>query len=194
LPDNEAPRPCRRILLSRFALAAVALTLLAAVTGGCGGTSTTTTTAVARTSSPTTPAAPAGPTKGQFIARADAICARTNAKLKPVQTELAALGRQSDSSVGRVNAARVERRSAAITREGIAQLQALPVPHGDASRVQKIIAALDDLAADIDNIAAATPGNETTAIEAAGQAARTTKATYQGLAQGYGFKVCGSSP
>jgi hypothetical protein len=41
-------------------------------------------------------------------------------------------------------------------------------------------------------MAAATASGEASAIEAAKRAEQTTKATYDGLAQGYGFKVCGA--
>ncbi len=177
--------------LSRIAQATIVLILPVAVVAGCGGTSTSTTIAATRASAPTTPATPAGPTKAQFIVRADAICARTNAKLKPVQGRLAALARGSELTIESAGATAL-RQGGAITREGIAQLQALLVPQGDASTVQKIITALDDEAADIDNMAAATAGGEASAIEAAKRAAQTTKATYQGLAQGYGLKVCGA--
>lgn len=70
----------------------------------------------------------------------------------------------------------------------------LTAPQGDAATVQKIITALDDETADIDNMASATASAEASAIEAAKRAEQTTKATYQGLAQGYGLKVCGAGP
>ncbi len=159
---------------------------------GCGSGSSTTAATVTRASSPSTPAAAIAPTKAQFIVRADAICARTNAKLKPVQQRLTALARESESAVETGGSAAL-RQGAKITREGIAQLQALTVPTGDAATVQKIITALDDEAADIDNMASATASGEAGAIEAAKRAEQTTKATYGGLAQGYGFKVCGAS-
>lgn len=172
--------------------AAVAVTLLVVAVTGCGGGSTGTTAAtVTRASSTPAPAVPAAPTKAQFIAHADAICARTNAKLKPVQQHLSALARQSESAIESEGPVAF-RQGAAITREGIAQLQSLPAPTGDVTTVQKIITALDDEAADIDNIAAATAHGEGSAIEAAKRAEQTTKATYQGLAQGYGLKVCGA--
>jgi hypothetical protein len=183
-------RSSRQVPLS--CIAAIAAVLCAAAVAGCGGGSTRTTAAtVTRASSPSTAAVPAAPTKAQFIARADAICARTNAKLKPVQQHLSALARQSESAI-ESEGPTAFRQGAAITREGIAQLQALSVPTGDVATVQKIITALDDEAADIDNIAAATAHGEGSAIEAAKRAEQTTKATYQGLAQGYGLKVCGA--
>lgn len=169
-----------------------AVLLCVAALAGCGGGSTnTTTTTDTRASSSAALAVPATPTKAQFIARADTICARTNAKLKPVQQRLAALARASESTV-EAKGSSVLREGAAITREGIAQLQALTVPQGDAPTVRKIVTALDDEAADIDNMASATASGEASAIEAAKRAEQTTKATYDGLAQGYGFKVCGA--
>lgn len=181
-------RSSRQVPLS--CIAVVAVVLCAAAVAGCGGGSTRTTAGtVTRVSSPSTPTAPAAPTKAQFVARADAICARTNAKLKPVQGRLAAV----ENVVGSKEGAAALRQGATITREGIAQLQALAVPQGDAATVQKIITALDDEAADIDNMAAAAAGGEASAIEAAKRAEQTTKAAYQGLAQGYGLKVCGAS-
>jgi hypothetical protein len=139
---------------------------------------------------------PAAPTKAQFIARADAICARTDAKLKPAQKRLKALPGESASESAAYaalrSAAAALRQGATITREGIAQLQALTVPQGDASTVQKIVTALDDEAADIDNMASATASGEASAIDAAKRAEQITKATYGGLAQGYGLKVCGA--
>jgi hypothetical protein len=174
-------------------LSCIAVVLCAAAVAGCGSGQTGTTAAtLTRASSTPAPAVPATPTKAQFIAHADAICARTNAKLKPVQQHLSALARQSESAIESDGPAAF-RQGAAITREGIAQLQALPTPTGDAATVQKIITALDDEAADIDNIAAATAHGEDSAIEAAKRAEQTTKATYDGLAQGYGLKVCGAS-
>ncbi len=169
-------------------IVAAALLYLAAL-AGCGGGSTSTTAAtVTRVPSPSTSAVPAAPTKAQFIARADAICARTDAKLKPAKKRLGAV----ENVVGSKEGAAALRQAASITREGIAQLQALTVPQGDAATVQKVITALDDEAADIDNMASAAAAGEASAIEAAKQAMQTTKATYDGLAQGYGFKVCGA--
>jgi hypothetical protein len=174
-------RSSRQLSLSCVAVIA-AMLLVVAITG-CGGGSTSTTAA-------TVPAAPA---KAQFIARADAICARTNAKLKPVQQRLAALARESESTVETGESAAL-RQGATITREGIAQLQALTVPPSDAATVKKIITALDDEAADIDTMASATASGEASAIEAAKRAEQTTKATYGGLAQGYGLNICGAGP
>ncbi len=137
-------------------------------------------------------AAASPPTKAQFVARADAICARSNAKIKPVQQQVEVLSHGSESKI-EAEAPSALRHAGALTREGIARLEALPVPTGDAPTVHKILNALNDEAADIDNIASAIGSGDSTAVEAAKQAGERSKATYRGLAQGYGLKVCGAS-
>jgi hypothetical protein len=179
-------RSRRRIQVPCAAVAAASLLALS----GCGSGSSKATTGAAPAPKP---AANAATTRPQFIARADAICAQVNVRFKPVEQRLEALARGSESAL-RSEGPAVIRQGAKITREGIAQLQALPVPSGDAPTVGKIITALNNEAADIDNIAAATANGEASGIEAAKKAEQTTKATYRGLAQGYGLKVCGARP
>jgi hypothetical protein len=177
---------CRMIPLGFVAAAAAALAV-----AGCGSGSAATTTTVAAPALPT--ATSPATSKAQFIARADAICARSKVRLKPVEQRLKGLAHVSESVVI-AEAPAVIRQGAKLTREGIAQLQALPAPPGDAATVAKIITALNNEAADIDNLATATASGEGSAVEAAKTAGQTAKATYRGLAQGYGLKVCGAGP
>jgi hypothetical protein len=155
------------------------------VATGCGGGSSTTTVTTSA------PAAASPPTKAQFVARADVICAQANANIKPVTQHVEAITHGSESEI-EAEAPGALRRAGALTRDGITRLEALPIPTGDAATVRKILDALNDQAADIDNIATAIGSGDASAVEAAKQAAERSKATYRGLAQGYGLKVCGA--
>lgn len=183
----------------RAALAAVAVAV-GLIGGGCGSSDSGTTTH--STSTQQVAARPAAPTRAQYIAQADAVCTRENEQRAPLAREEKALTTQFRAvarSQGE-NTAEAEllpklaplwKREVALYRAGSAQLQALPVPPGDAATIGKIAVAEGDIAADTENVIEAVRQHETLTARTAKEAVQAKVKVRNALEQGYGFQVCG---
>jgi hypothetical protein len=149
----------------------------------CGGSSSHATKTTA-----TTPAQ----SKAAYIAKADAICTQLRAsliELKPQTTAFSALGASSKAfAVG----APLFRRVQALEQTELNGLKALPLPAGDTSQVTAYLQHGAAAVAMTGTIADALARHDTNALKAAEQAGVVAAAATRGLAQGYGFKVCGN--
>jgi len=169
--------------------AGVIAALVACVaTTGCGG-ATSTTAAITHTQGVT--ATSPATTKAEFITAGDAICRSSDAAIKPFKQRIKDLEGQSNASVIKSLPA-ILRQVVASERASLAKLQSLPEPAGEAAAIAKWLTAESESVTDQSNFADALANEEGTAREAAQQAAGKAKALAHGLAQGYGFKICGA--
>lgn len=156
-------------------------------TAGCGGT-TSTTSAITRTQGAT---ATPPTTKAEFIAAGDAICRASDATIEPLKKRIKELEGESNASVAK-SLPPILRQAVASERASLAKLQSLPEPAGESATIAKWLTAESESVTDQSNFADALANEEGTAREAAQQDAEKAKALAHGLAQGYGFKVCGA--
>lgn len=124
-----------------------------------------------------------GPTKAQFISEADAICAAGNAKMRPLRGQLAHLDVRSIAAI---------QKAVAIQQSGAQRMRALPEPAGDSSTLHLMLTSYESADQAGLRLASALakhePQGEAEAIRANNQA----HAYAQGVARGYGFRVCGT--
>jgi hypothetical protein len=167
---------------------AIALCSMMAMAAGCGVATQSTGTHAA-------PHAGSKPTKAQYIAEADAICTRLNKELNSKEkhlNELIRLSRESkEKPESEAPVYREMRNIAGFWRSGASQLRALSIPAGDTAIVGKMEVDRDNIVADWENLVSAAENKDESGVERAKAAARSTEASYRGLEQGYGFKVCG---
>jgi hypothetical protein len=168
-------------------LVALALGLVAV---GCGGGGRPTTT---QTQTVTTQGKGGAPTKAKYIKQADAICQRLHAETRSLSDryrDLAARAFPTDAEIQ--EAADIVRHTADSARKAAQELQALTPPNGDADIInnwlttgESGIPLNEQLADAIENQDAGQMNTLTQQIASANDKA-------DGIAQGYGFKVCGS--
>jgi hypothetical protein len=180
---------------SRTAAAvAVAATI---VISGCGGsTKTVTEHPPASSAGPQTSTNPSeAPTKTQFIKQADAICTSATAALKDQQKAVNAAAdavNTSNTATNRRALAEAMRNAIDVASPMLDKLRALDPPAADRVTISKY---LDGIATQIDllsQFARAVDSNDGSAVTSLSQQLDTERATTKGLAQGYGFKYCGS--
>ncbi len=169
---------------------AVAVCSLVPFVAGCGGASKQA-DAVATTVA-------GSPTRAQYIAQADAICARfkseANYKGEHLKELLKAFHGYLDAQeIAESQIPQEIRKFAAFWRARATQLQALGAPTPDIATIGKMEVDRSNIASDLENFASAARNADRSGIEAAETALRESKAAYYGLEQGYGFKVCGAA-
>jgi hypothetical protein len=178
----------------------LAVLAVTAALSGCGGsgaakTASTTGSTTPGGSTPTTPAGPAGPAKAAYIAQADAVCRGFRSSMTQVQAQTRTVVAQGDTPKGFALAAAVVRRVAALEQAELTRLRALRSPGGpDAPVVATYLDQGGRALAEVGALATAFAKGDKTAIAAAEADGARTAATAKGLAQGYGFKVCGNGP
>ena len=157
-----------------------------AVASGCGGASRSGSSEAARTT--------AGVTKAQYLARADAICTRLNSEANYKGEHVKELlgGHKTVEALAASQVPQEIRKFAAFWRSGSTLLASVPAPAGDDGTLAKMEADRSNIAADLENFASAARNGDGSGIEAAETAIKETTETYDGLEQGYGFKVCGA--
>jgi hypothetical protein len=147
---------------------------------GCGGSSHKTAT--------TTPAQ----SKAAYIAKADAICQQLRTSLTalaPQTKHFTALGASQQAfAVG----APLFRQVQGLEQAELNKLKALPLPAGDSSQVTAYLQHGAAAVALTGTIATAFAHSDRKALTAAEQEGVRAAAATRGLAQGYGFKVCGN--
>jgi hypothetical protein len=166
----------------RRAIALLPLALV--VAAGCGGAGDDSTEVVTATA-PTETTEPL--TKAEYIEQADVICGNFNSQLESLNEEVQGqlTGRDFEAAADTVSEA-VE-----VSRSGIEQLEALPKPAGDETELDK----LDDARQQI--VAVLTSGEDAIREEAFVRIRsllrklQTADQRADGIATGYGFKVCG---
>jgi hypothetical protein len=185
----------------RLAVPAVLLPAIVLIAAGCGGSSGTgtgstadtggngSTATPAETGSTTTPAKTGSITKAEFIKKADAICAEGK---KQVQTEFAAYleknkikkipeGGESKAETEGREAEIIESIALPALQRQVDDIRALGFPAGESGQIEPF---LDAVEGGIEK------GDEDPQALFSGASKVFAKA--DGLAQKYGFKVCGN--
>jgi hypothetical protein len=170
--------------------------LTAALVAGCGSSGTTSVPETATTRPATSvPAAPA-PTKAQFIAKADAICAAGNgshadAEQKKIDAAVRA-DQTNDTPAARDAVATGLEAEVAIANPLLDRLRALTPPTADRVVVSRYLAVMASQINLVDQLSTAIAGDDAATVTTVSQQVTDGKANLNGLAQGYGFKVCGA--
>jgi hypothetical protein len=153
---------------------------------GCGGG--TKTIIQSRTTTQTETGPP--PTKAEFIARADAICDQYGPQRDRLNKQLS----QYTEGVSRTQAnqaAEVLRNTADVLRQEFLAIRQLPEPPADASVIDSYLSSAETTISDVDKLAAAVADYDVTRIKSVSGEMTTDGSKTQGIADGYGFKVCG---
>ena len=168
-------RPIRLI-----ATASLAATLLS----GCGGDDDGGTKTVTQTT-PAPPPAQGDATisKAEYIERGDAICAKYNELTKD-------LGDQKPDTFE--EAAALYTQAIELFRPALKEFEALPQPRGDEQVIESYLDTVRQQLALYQRIQAAAEQSDRAKLESYAGDVRELRAKARGLAEGYGFKVCGS--
>jgi hypothetical protein len=151
------------------------------VLAGCGGSSHATTTKTTTAQS-----------KAAYIAKADAICQQLRTSLgalAPQTKRFTALGTSAQAFAVAVPLFHAVQ---ALEQTELNRLKALPLPAGDITQVTAYLQHGTAAVALTGTIANAFAHRDRTALAAAERQGVTMAAATRGLAQGYGFKICGN--
>jgi hypothetical protein len=123
-----------------------------------------------------------GPSKEDFIADADAICAAKSDEADAIEqpTDLAGSGPYFEQITE-------------IQREQVDEIQALEVPDEDAGVLREFIDTQEELAGNFVSLAESANAGDQDAFDVALADATTAQSRASDLAQDYGFKTCGRS-
>lgn len=168
---------------------AVALAVFAAlvVLGGCGGSSGETDTETV------TVGGGDELTKSEWIAKADAICAQEQRQEKPLKAEFESRRQEPEQSPEQLKAlADTTRELLRLVSNEVGDLRQLQPPAADRETVEEMLMTVDGSVPLGEEFADAIEAGDSAEIEATAQRIEQNSAKGQGLAQGYGLKVCGS--
>jgi hypothetical protein len=130
--------------------------------------------------------------KADYIAKGDAICAQKRQQrgqlVNEVQNAIAS-GVNSASDAHRVHD--ISNQAADYIDQLASELQALPKPTGDEQILDTLLSTVSAEATDIRHFADAVDSLDASQIRSFGEAAQSDGAKAVGIAQGYGFTVCG---
>ena len=130
--------------------------------------------------------------KADYIAKGDAICAQKRQQrgqlVSEVQNAIAS-GVNSASDAHRVHD--ISNQAADYVDQLASELQALPKPTGDEQILDTLLSTVSAEATDIRHFADAVDSLDASQIRSFGEAAESDGGKAVGIAQGYGFKVCG---
>jgi hypothetical protein len=171
-------RPCAAYRLSFAVVVGLAL-------GGCGSSASQTVTV---TRAPGNNVAQPVPTRAEFIAKADAICARLKADQAPLEARAQGSAGEIPSSA---TEASIFREDIRLGRAATARFAALPRPPGDRGVIEKLLTLDGDEATDLGNVADAVEAEDSASFRTAIGTLKKVEAHDYGLAQGLGLKVCG---
>jgi hypothetical protein len=188
---GKEPRRAVGVLAAAVGLAALGPLV------GCGGSSggttetVTTTTEAAPTDAPSSKT-PTTLTMPEFIAKADAICAEENARIKPRSQAISTEGDEAESQED-LDAMADDIRSLANEIEGgLARLRMLAPPPGKADAIESMLNLAGSQAVIAGSLADAVSAEDNSQIESLGQQINLNRAKYRGLAEGLGFHKCGT--
>jgi hypothetical protein len=130
------------------------------------------------------------PTKAAYIKKADQLCKAANTAIAPISAKLNQLNLNNASGITQA----VKLFHAALSIEGVAydKLIALPKPPADKTVLTHIWETLDVEVSNIGKLIDALNDLNATAISKDESAISLAKASYKGLAQGFGFHYCGT--
>jgi hypothetical protein len=159
---------------------AAAASLLIVVLAGCGGGGGASSTGVADEQ----------PTKQEYLARGDAICADAQADLARLQPKIDAASTAESEDEQAKLIGQVWREQLRILESFGGRIKALGAPRGDEEQVREFVRSLDEAKALGDKVVARLEDGKDPPQDLIEDYARTA---YRGneLARAYGFKVCG---
>jgi len=163
-----------------------AFIVFAAIGAGCGGGGGTKTVTQVQTQSAAPPL-----TKDQYIAQADAICAKGRPERDCIKSEI-----QDAAASGSTDASRIadlENQAADYVNRLLSQLQPLPKPSGDDQVLGELYSLVNAQASDFQHLADATSSLDAAQIRSIAETTKSDEERARGVATGYGFKVCGQS-
>jgi len=131
--------------------------------------------------------------KADYIAKGDAICAQKQQQRSQLVTEVynaIASGVNSPSDAHRVHDISIQ--AADYIDQLASELQALPKPTGDEQILDTMLSTVRAEATDIRHFADAVDSLDASQISSFGEAAESDGGKAVGIAQDYGFKVCGT--
>ena len=131
--------------------------------------------------------------KADYIAKGDAICAQKRQQRGQLVTEVQnaiASGVNSASDAHRVHD--ISNQAANYVDQLATELQALPKPTGDEQTLDTLLSTVRAEATDIRHFADAVDSLDASQIRSFGEAAESDGGKAVGIAQDYGFKVCGT--
>lgn len=158
---------------------------------GCGNGSSSPAAPAGRAAS-----SPASTTKSQYISEGDAVCRAAVDSLKHRQKKIDAAARAeqvNDTAANRTVLAAALRAEVGRAQPQLDQLRALTPPPSDRVVIAKYLAGVAGQITLVDQLAAAIDNNDSSTFKVVGQQLTVGKAEVRGLAQGYGFKICGSA-
>lgn len=164
----------------------IALFLILAAVAGCGGgdNEQPAEQSQAESSAETTAeATPAGPTKTEFIAQADEVCADYQEATKDIYNAT------MDSFEEFEAFAQV---AVEETQHTLDEFRALPVPEADAKFVDQYLSLIGESVTLFKRMGEAAESENGSAIQTYYDDLTRLTQRQRGLAQGYGFKVCGA--
>lgn len=162
---------------------AAACTVAALGFAGCGGDDGTETPA----------SRPAdGQTRERFIAEGDALCARVNTKVEAYNARIQRAAGGSTSAAAKLEAiAPIFREAHQVQRQALREWQALEQPE-DEDVIDQLDTAYSEQAALVGRIADAAAAGDAAGVSSLSSQIELVRNRAKGLAQGYGFRVCGS--
>ena len=165
----------------------------ALVLAACGGDDDGDTTTVTTQESAESPAEQAH-AKEQFISEADEICTDYRAQLDPIDKEFDEVRNAPPSVANDRAGAELLDQAAELSSEEFDELQALTPPPGDEVVLDRYYQAASESMDVVSELAAVlrTPQDGLQEVERLNGELEARSSEAQGLAQGYGFKVCGS--
>jgi len=167
-----------RVLLLLF-LGAAAFPL-----AGCGGSASSSTADIGAL-------AKGHLTKAEFINRADGICRRTREEQQDLKRELEDSSRSARSSEDLRKLAPLVREINDGTRRDLAHLHQLEPPPEDRESVRAMLAAVDSQVILTVSYAEALETGDVAKIESLAKPILADAENVEGMAQGFGLKVCG---
>jgi len=169
----------------------LALICAAQAMAGCGNGSSYPAAPAGRAAS-----SPAPATRSQYISEGDAVCRAAVDSLKHRQRKIDAAVRAeqvNDTAANRAVLAAALRAEVGRAQPQLDQLRALTPPPSDKVVIAKYLAGVAGQVTLVDQLATAIDTNDIPTFKVVSQQLTVGKAAVRGLAQGYGFKICGSA-
>ena len=128
--------------------------------------------------------------KQDFIAKADAICRRFNARIAPLEAKFNALQRQGLSGARLSEGADLLRQDATLAQQEGSELRELQPPAVDADTIERWLTSGQATALVANQIADAFESGDSEAISTFSKALNTQGGKTDKIVEGYGFDVC----
>lgn len=132
------------------------------------------------------------PTKAEFIEQVDAICAQRNPEVQALGERASNVADAADSSSDLGEVADIYREASSIVETGDEELRALTPPAADTAIYNAYLRSFESQLAQVEALADAVDAADTEKMEEVAEELETTDAASDGIAKGYGFKVCGA--